>query len=403
MKSMGRPFPPGNTWHFALWAVGAVMLAGLALDPVLGGRGFPAPSWPENLWLLVAFILFQLAVWFGGNGLAGALGGTRLAVVTIGVLCLWAILLGSLPQVSRGVEAPMFQRVMQAPPFVFLLLLLLANLGWGILNVMARGLRPSSLFLCNHLGVYVVGLATLFGSGDVERLDVWVREGDLAWSGIDGKHHHELPFAIHLHRFSLAYFPSQLTLIDSEGRILLPDGTDPLRLWKGKEGELLGHRIEVLEFTESAPWSIPGDDPIPAAEIRVRGPDGSTAEGWVSCGSYVMPPVFLALGDFSLAMPVPRVRLYESRFTLVRPDGSAREAAVRVNEPLKVDGWWLYQKGYNVQGGPGERYSQIEAVRDPWLPVVYTGFGLMALGAVLALGRAGQLLKLRREQEGGGS
>ncbi len=383
-----------NTWRFALLAVGGITLAGFVVDLALGGAGFPAPSFPENALFLAAFVVFQLAVFYGlrGTSLMTGLGGGRLAVVTLAVICLWSVFLGSLPQVVRGETAPVFQRVMQAPPFVFALFLLLANLGWGILRHLEGGLRGSSLFLFNHTGVYIVGVAALFGSGDVVRVDIWVREGGMAWTGTDGKRHFEMPFAIDLHAFRREFFPGQLTVIDAHsGEILLPPRTDLFDLRTGNEGMLLDYRLTVGEVTDSAPWSVPGD-PIPAAWVHATAPDGTSAEGWVSCGSHLMPPIFLGLDDVSFAMPEPRVRLYESEMTVVLPEGPNLTTTLRVNEPVKVAGWWLYQKGYSMEGGPGARHSQIEAVRDPWLRVVYTGFALMTVGAFLALGRAGSLL-----------
>ncbi len=384
-----------NNWRFAFLTAAGVTLAGLVVDWLLAGRGFPAPAFPENTVLLAMFVVFQFGIYYGlrKSPLMDGLGGSRLAVVTLALVCIWALFLGSLPQFVRGEPAPIYQRVMQAPPFIFALFLLLTNLGWGILRHLEDGLRGSSLFLFNHIGVYCVGVATLFGSGDVVRLDMWVREGQIAWTGTDGKHHYEMPFAIDLHAFRREYFPAQLTVIDAHsGEILLHPRADMLDLSEGNSGTVLDYRLNVREVTDSAPWSVPGD-PIPAAYVIAEAPDGRRSEGWISCGSYLMPPVFLGLGDVSFAMPEPRVRLYESDITIVLPEGEPQRTRLRVNEPVKIGGWWLYQKGYSLDGGPNARYSQIEAVRDPWLAVVFTGFGLMAIGALLTLGRAGQLLR----------
>lgn len=384
-----------NTWRFAFLAAGGITLAGFIVDWALAGRGFPAPAFPENAILLLVFLIFQGGVYYAlrKHPLMEGLGGGRLAVISLLLVCLWALFLGSLPQYVRGEVAPITQRVMQAPPFVFALFLLLANLGWGVMRHLEGGLRGSSLFLFNHIGVYCVGVSTLFGSGDVVRLDIWVREGQMAWTGTDGKRSYEMPFAIDLHAFTREYFPAQLTVIDAHsGLILLPSGTDMFDLHPGNEGELMGYRLTVREVTDSAPWSVPGD-PIPAAYVLAEAPDGSRSEGWISCGSHLMPPVFLGLGDVSFAMPEPRVRLYQSDITLVLPEDPPQRTELRVNEPVRIAGWWLYQKGYSLEGGPNARHSQIEAVRDPWLPVVYTGFALMAIGALLALARAGRLLK----------
>jgi hypothetical protein len=222
-------------------------------------------------------------------------------------------------------------------------------------------------------------------------MDVWVKEGDLAWTGETGGRRYELPFAVHLHHFKREFFPAQLTVIDGEtGEILLPAGHDMLTLQPGKEGRLMDYQVTVLKSTMEAPWSVPGD-PIPAAIIKVVAPDGTEKEGWVSCGSALMPPIFLGLDAVSFAMPEPRTRLYESHFTLVRPEQEPVQHTIRVNQPIIVDGWWLYQKGYSLAGGPDARYSQIEVVRDPWLRAVYAGFLWMTIGALLALGRAASI------------
>ena len=58
------------------------------------------------------------------------------------------------------------------------------------------------------------------------------------------------------------------------------------------------------------------------------------------------------------------------------------EATVEVNKPVKVDGWKIYQYGYDTQMGAMSQYSILELVSDPWLPLVYTGIYMMLAGAV---------------------
>ncbi|KPL25985.1 MAG: hypothetical protein AMS23_03830, partial [Bacteroides sp. SM1_62] len=53
-----------------------------------------------------------------------------------------------------------------------------------------------------------------------------------------------------------------------------------------------------------------------------------------------------------------------------------------VNKPFKYRGWKLYQLSYDERMGKWSRVSVIEAVRDPWLPVVYTGIFLLLAGAL---------------------
>lgn len=53
-----------------------------------------------------------------------------------------------------------------------------------------------------------------------------------------------------------------------------------------------------------------------------------------------------------------------------------------VNHPCRVDGFLIYQSGYDTENG---RYSVLKVVRDPWLPFVLLGMAVLAAGALLEL------------------
>ena len=57
------------------------------------------------------------------------------------------------------------------------------------------------------------------------------------------------------------------------------------------------------------------------------------------------------------------------------------EAIVDVNKPYEVDGWKIYQFGYDTQMGANSQISILELVSDPWLPLVYVGIYMMLAGA----------------------
>jgi len=58
------------------------------------------------------------------------------------------------------------------------------------------------------------------------------------------------------------------------------------------------------------------------------------------------------------------------------------QATVDVNKPVEVDGWKIYQYGYDTEMGAMSQTSILELVCDPWLPFVYTGIYMMLGGAV---------------------
>ena len=59
------------------------------------------------------------------------------------------------------------------------------------------------------------------------------------------------------------------------------------------------------------------------------------------------------------------------------------ETVIDVNKPYEVDGWKIYQYGYDTQRGAQSQISILELVSDPWLPLVYTGIFMMLAGTVL--------------------
>ena len=56
-------------------------------------------------------------------------------------------------------------------------------------------------------------------------------------------------------------------------------------------------------------------------------------------------------------------------------------ATIEVNKPYKIKGYNIYQLSYDEQMGKWSRVSVVEAVKDPWLPVVYFGIFLLLGGA----------------------
>ena len=105
--------------------------------------------------------------------------------------------------------------------------------------------------------------------------------------------------------------------------------------------------------------------------------------GWISCGSYRVMYQHLDLGrHYFLVMLFPEARKYASEVSVMTPDGGSGNITLEVNKPTRIAGWELYQLSYDDRMGKWSRVSILEAVRDPWLPVVYTGTFLLLAGAV---------------------
>lgn len=84
---------------------------------------------------------------------------------------------------------------------------------------------------------------------------------------------------------------------------------------------------------------------------------------------------------------------FASEIQVLTQSGKNIHTTVDVNKPVVVEGWKIYQYGYDTAMGKNSQVSILELVSDPWLNVVYTGIGMMLLGAVSMF-----LLGVRREQ-----
>ena len=73
---------------------------------------------------------------------------------------------------------------------------------------------------------------------------------------------------------------------------------------------------------------------------------------------------------------------FASEIQILTKSGKSIQTTVDVNKPVEVDGWKIYQYGYDTQMGAKSRISILELVSDPWLPLVYTGIYMMLAGAV---------------------
>ena len=158
--------------------------------------------------------------------------------------------------------------------------------------------------------------------------------------------------------------------------------------------ELLGWTLKVTKMLESSAPVIATDSVryVPyfsdgcAAAVFVEACNKKTketAKGWVSCGSYVFPYNALTLNKkTSVVMPDREPKRYASDVNVYTKSGKSYRSVIEVNKPLKVDGWKIYQTGYDERRGKWSEVTKLELVKDPWLWLVYTGIIMMMCGAV---------------------
>lgn len=93
--------------------------------------------------------------------------------------------------------------------------------------------------------------------------------------------------------------------------------------------------------------------------------------------------IAIELKQFSMTENASKHLKYASDVQVYTKEGQNILGHIEVNKPLDINGWQIYQYGYDQSMGTRSQLSILEFVSDPWLPAVYTGLYLMLAGAVL--------------------
>ncbi|MBK1876686.1 cytochrome c biogenesis protein ResB [Pelagicoccus mobilis] len=403
--------PPQATFTFRSdYLIGATIclatsLAASTVSIIRDGAPLTAPPWPAN-----AIVLGLVAAWLFFIGLKGQrfaptrlLGGLPFAICVIGHFFLWVLVAGTLPA-SDGSQLPTLVRKLglSSPitsiPFNAALLLFLLNLGLATAGRITKLKKARLKFYVSHGGMWLLIAAGLLSSSDLERWELIVSEGDATAevSNADGTQTRYLPFGVLLADFDIEFFTTQLTLVDvDETEIIWQKGEPLIDLEKGNIARIRGWELEVLESYEAAvPLGKtayqPHDSPFapPAAHLRATHLEtGRTVQGWTTCGNdHVPTTTILAEGsDFRFAMALPRPKRFSSQVTILKKGEEPFPVKIEVNKPITIDGWKLNQLSYDETAGKASRWTVLEAVRDPWMPAIYVGLALLALGALMHL------------------
>jgi cytochrome c biogenesis protein ResB len=261
--------------------------------------------------------------------------------------------------------------------------------------VMRRGipLRWKNFgFLMNHFGLWLTLLAAGMGSSDLKRVHIELTEnGEFSNSAVaQDDSPFTLPFSIKLLDFNIEMYDAKIGVADAvQGKIVEKHGETLPVIHKGFETKLIDWNIRVDEYlpnaikTDSGYVAMEKPGTVAAAYITTHNlVNGDTVAGWISSESMMFEPVYLDLGRSKfMILTEPEPRKFASQVVF---KGSSGEETIQleVNKPHRMEGWKLYQISYDTQMGKYSTTSVLEAVKDPWLPVVYAGVLLLLIGAV---------------------
>ncbi|OQX97471.1 MAG: hypothetical protein B6I24_08690 [Bacteroidetes bacterium 4572_128] len=366
-----------------------------ALGLQIFGIKLPVFSSPENIYIGISFILILLVsyIFFKKRTFVVWLHSIPAAICSIVLFTFLSILMGLFPQVENSnvyISKIGLNKITSTWFYLFSFLFFITSLGMTILKRLFNFKKSDFGFIFNHFGLWLAVFSANLGSGDVQRLIMNLYENKTNWIAIDENEKKvEMPMAIKLKKFWIEEYPPKLLVIDNNtGKIInLKKKNEHFLIEsensKGKIGDI---NIEVLKFyKESKKFDdrfVKVHDMGSAPSVLIKIENGDIKkEGWVSCGSFLQMPASLKINnEISIVMSVPEAKKYSSDLKIYTKSEQIIDTNLIVNHPINIENWEMYQISYDEKKGKWSNLSVIELVKDPWLPLVYTGIFLMIIG-----------------------
>ncbi|MBM4065021.1 MAG: cytochrome c biogenesis protein ResB [Planctomycetes bacterium] len=144
-----------------------------------------------------------------------------------------------------------------------------------------------------------------------------------------------------------------------------------------------GNQVEVSEYFPSFDFKrevIKKSDEVkmPAIFAEVEGPAGKVEDWIFSSNQYA---TWYTDNNFALVYESTgeSISHYTSMLRIVENGQTVVEKTIRVNDPLEYKGYVIYQSSYDPEAGS---FSGLQIVKDPGIPIAYSGFGAICVGVV---------------------
>ncbi len=402
-KHTGKPsklwqFPWGFRESFLI--AGFFILTGFLIQ-LLTGSEVHMPAWPMNIAIVVIFIIYFILVHhLIKHPLVKWLSSNPAAIASMSGFTFMVLILGFVSQTPDANEVRLidklgFTNVTSSWAYTLSAVYLLIVLGFTIVRRF-NSYKPKNIaFLLYHAGLWIVIVSASVGSADMWRLHMQLEKNHPVLTAYDNQGKmYNTGLGMMLLDFNIEEYPPEVGLMRNEDYSLhLEKGGKLASVEEGTTATLGDFSIDFVRYISNARLYEYGYDTsgaeggAHAVYVEVKNNTGTLlAEGWISNGSYSVPPVHLVINDeLSVAMLESRPKKYSSDIRVYRAMDDYEDFRIEVNKPVKIDGWKVYQTGYDERMGRWSEKSIIELVRDPWLPVVYTGIFMILVGVLYLL------------------
>lgn len=389
-----------NPWSYCEGTIITVVMIvlGFAMQIVSSGTVLRLAGFPWNLISGIVFLGLLVTVFFflKKHPLIKWLGSVKAALPAILGFTFLVLLMGFVKQDEQSnntlVQFLGLNRLVKTWPFILINVYLLILIGIVTLKRLTPFNLKNTGFFLNHFGLFLVLFSTALGSSDIRTLNMDCYENQLQSKATDENGNlTELPLTIKLLNFEIEEFRPKVAIIDNKsGEIVAENGHQTFQLLDRDAFDLSNYHLKVDTFfvlsepVDQKYFKTTVKGSAPSAKVKVTNlMDKSLTSGWICSGSFNLNPEALRLDEkHSLILLPAEPKKFSSEVSIMTSDGKSRTTVIEVNRPFKIDGWTIYQLGYNNEMGRWSDMSVLQLVRDPWLPVVYSGIFLMMAGAI---------------------
>lgn len=376
-----------------------LIINGFLIEIFAFDRGISAPPYPVNIIYFSLFSIIGILIsWYRPlKKIKKWLISKPFIITLITFFSVLIMLSGYIPQ-RPFFNHPILQslgifNITTSIPFILLMTLITLSLFLASINKLFPFKSKNIPFLLNHIGILVIICAGIVGSSEVKKVHLKLEQGETIWQGyITDKPSIklEMPFALKLHEFILEEYPPELAIVDNKDTIVFKCG----RLNSKASGQLCQFKDYSINIKEFIPDGFKVEDKFvsvdhigtsPIAKIDVI-KKNEFKTGTVVRGSSLTQTEYLRINsDYRVAIPPQKPKNFKSVGNFYTPQGTIDKFSIEVNKPFEINGWKLYQYGYNESMGKWSKTSTIEAVYDPSINIIYIGSILLIIGSLFLM------------------
>ncbi len=375
-----------------IFAFGFLIL-GFLMEIVNSLHHYIPPRYPYNLIYIAILVITTIvaSTLLRKKPIIVWLSSIKSSIPAIILFSLQVLLLAIIPQEQTELPAGL-HTITRTWYFALSALYLTITLGFAIAKRIYPFTFANIAFTLNHLGLWLCVVAGLLGYGDKLEVKMQVNTNQLVWYGENQKGENiELPIAIRLEKFIAEYYtPKPALMVRGVETPILPKNHPDISIdsiFSIEDVNVKVHQYYQRAYISDSGFIDARGVPFTgsAALVEVSSKNGHSAKGWIApeCASFAERYLTINADTILRLLPA-EPKYYASDILLYTKSGIAEQKhRIEVNSPLKVDGWFVYQYGYDNRAGADSNYSILLAVYDPWLNAVYTGMLLILLGTIL--------------------